>query len=193
MPKVELYLDEADRLTREEDYEEATKLLSLHLEEHEYSQEAKRAVSWRFRDISERLMEKREFLKAFDYYDSHLNLAKAILSPGEYKSAIVFIIDKCKWVIDVQTGSSSFDIAKKYFERILEYGGHLKDTRALDEILNYIVEKYLEEMKRKILDRAILESLRKEADRYIGMIGDKKVQDGLRNRKIMIDDKTKIY
>ncbi len=193
MPKVELYLDEADRLTREEDFEEATKLLGQHLEEHEYSQEAKKAVSWRFRDISERLMEKREFLKAFDYYDSYLNLAKAILSPEEYKSAIVFIVDKCKWIIDVQTSSSSFDIAKKYFERILRYGGHLKDTKALDEILNYIVEKYIEEMKKKISDRTILERLRKEADRYIEMIVDKKVQDGFRNRKIMVDDKTKIY
>lgn len=193
MPQVELYLDEADKHIQEGAFNEAADWLSRHLEEHNYSQEARMAVSLRLRDISERLMEMREFSRAFDFYDSYLNQAKFILSLEEHKNAIVFIVNKCKRVIDVQTGSNSFDIARRYFDRTLAYGRQLKDTTAYDGILTYIVEKHIEEMGKNMADRSIIEKLKREAERYIEMIADKGIKDNLKNRKIKYDDKTRVY
>jgi hypothetical protein len=193
MPRFELYLDEADKLIREEAFEEAATWLGRHLEEHEYSQESKMAVSWRLRDISERLMERREFSGAFNYYDSYLNLAKSLLSADEYRNAIVFVIGKCRWIIDIQTNSNSFDVARKYFDKILKYGNQLNETRTYNGILSYIVEKYIEEMKKRISDRTLFEKLKREADKYIGMITDNKIRDDLRNKRVVYKDKTRIY
>jgi len=193
MPKVELYLDEADRMVRKGDFDEAMMWLGRHLEEHGYSEESKREVSWRIRDISERQMERREFPRAFDYYDSYLGLAKSFLSPEEYRAAVDFAVEKCRWIIDVQTRSNSFDIACKYFDRILTYGIQLSDTGKYDGILSYIVDKYIEEMKRKVSDPNVLEKLRQEADKYIGMITDGKLRHDFINKKVACDDHTDIY
>ena len=193
MPKLEIYLDEADRLVKEGAFDEAATYLSQHLEENEYSQDAKRAVSWRLRDISERLMEKREFPRSFKFYDSYLNSAKPLLSSDEYRDAVIFAITKCKWIIEVQTSSNSFDIAKKYFDRILSYGRQLNDREAYDGILSYIVGKYTEEMKKKVSDGGLINRLKNESDKYIGMITDSKVRDEFRNKRILPDDRTRTY
>lgn len=193
MPKLGIYLDEADRLVREGAFDEAATYLSQHLEENEYSQDAKSAVSWRLRDISERLMEKREFPRSFKFYDSYLNSAKPLLSSDEYRDAIIFAITKCKWIIEVQTSSNSFDIAKKYFDRILSYGRQLNDSEAYDGILSYIVGKYTEEMKKKVSDGGLINRLKNESDKYIGMITDSNVRDDLRNKRVLPDDRTKTY
>jgi tetratricopeptide (TPR) repeat protein len=190
MSIFDLYLGEIDRLIREGNFEEASSWLSRYLEETDYSQESRTAASWKFKEISENLMKKREFPKALDYYDSYLKLAESFLSPEEYKNAIIFAITKCKWIIDVQTNSDSFCVARKYFDRILNYGIKLNDTRVSDRILSYIIEKCEEEMKKKVSDKGALERLKQEANKYMELIMDEETRKGLNNEEIARDHKT---
>ncbi|MGD2249180.1 MAG: hypothetical protein PVF58_12310 [Candidatus Methanofastidiosia archaeon] len=193
MPRIEIYLNEADKMRRKGEFEKAVEWLGRHLEEHEYSKKSKKDVFWRLRDISERQMENREFLQALNHYDSYLSLAESLLPFNEYKSAVFFAIKKCKWIIDVQTSSNSFDIARKYFSRIINYGRRLDDTEVVDEILSYIVGKYIKEMERSVSAPPLLKKLKEETDTYIGMIKDSGLRDRLKNKKVVHDDDTQLY